>query len=282
MNQTLLNDRFKTRPIGVFDSGVGGLTALTRLAGLLPEENFLYLGDTARVPYGSRSIKTIQRYARQCTAFLHERQVKYILVACNTVSAVAMSEIQSLSSVPVIGVIKPAAAAAVKIAQGERIGIIGTHATIKSESYVYEIHQLAKHKVEIFSQACPLFVPLIEEGWHQHKAAYAVAREYLAPLKKARIDTLILGCTHYPLLKQVIHDIIPHVQLIDSGEEAAFVAAEAIKNLSKFEDSVQALIQRECRSIECYMTDMTEVSLRFASQLLGVSSEAVHQISIDG
>ncbi len=270
----------KRQPIGVFDSGVGGLTALTKLAELLPYEDLLYLGDTARVPYGNRSTQTIQYYANQCVDFLHKHGVKLILVACNTISSVALLEIEKNSAVPVIGVIKPAVAAALNnTLKHEKIGIIGTRATIQSQSYAQEIYHLSgDEKIVVCAQACPLFVPLIEEGWHEHSATYAIAQEYLLPLQEAQIDTLILACTHYPLLKKMIRDIMPGVRLIDSGEEAAVQVAQTIQ--AKMQATGQDLL-KTARSIECYMTDMTTTSLHFAQQLLGVSSEAVHQISIE-
>lgn len=268
----------KRRPIGVFDSGVGGLTTLTKLAELLPTEDLLYLGDTARVPYGNRSIKTIYSYAAQCVEFLHQHEVKLILVACNTVSAVALPELANISSVPIIGVIKPAVAAILRDCQHSKVGIIGTRATITSQAYVEAIKKLdSKQTITVNSMACPLFVPLIEEGWHEHPVTYSVANEYLSPLIKANVDTLVLGCTHYPLLKKVIRDIMPQVRLIDAGEEAAMQVAQAIKTQSV---DVQIASKEVKRSVECYMTDMTAVSLHFAQHLLGVSLKAVHQIAI--
>jgi len=267
----------KKQPIGVFDSGVGGLTALTHLAALLPDEDLLYLGDTARVPYGNRSPETIKLYARQLTEFLLERSVKVIVVACNTISSIAMVEIEKISPVPVIGVIKPAVATALQVSS-QGIGIIGTRATIQSRAYENEIDQMRDGKnILVMSEACPLFVPLVEEGWHDHLAAYTVAREYLSPLKSANIDVLILGCTHYPLLKKVLGEIMPGVKLIDSGEEAATLTAKLIQ--------IDQLVLRRTellapRSIECYVTDMTPTVLRIAQQFLGLPADSVHEITI--
>lgn len=255
----------KKQAIGVFDSGVGGLTALRKLAELLPQEDLLYLGDTARVPYGSRSEQTIQLYAKQCVEFLLAHSVKLILVACNTASAVALPLLQKLSPVPIVGVIKPTVQAAmhhhVNI-NPRHIGIIGTHATIQSKTYEQEIqrHHSAHQLIHTHALACPLFVPLAEEGWHDHAATYAIAKEYLAPLQEVKLDTLILGCTHYPLLKKVIHDLMPGVLLIDSSEEAAIAAAHLVQKT----DEAKTL-----REITCYTTDHTAIFTRFVEELVG-------------
>lgn len=267
------------RPIGVFDSGIGGLMALRALATLLPNENLLYLGDTARVPYGNRSAEMVKCYAQQCTKFLLDHSVKLIVVACSTVSAIALPEIEKMSSVPVIGMIKPGVLAVLANKNSRRVGIIGTRATIASRSYEREIHQQRDQaNLTIFSQACPLFVPLVEEGWHENPLMYMVAESYLASLKKEKIDTLILGCTHYPLLKEVIKNILPEVTLIDPAEEAAkqtasIILAEAEKNASPSADP---------RSIECYVTDLAPTFIKLADQFLGVPSQAVHCVSIEG
>lgn len=264
--------------IGVFDSGVGGLTALRKLAEILPAANLIYLGDTARVPYGNRSPEIIACYAQQCAQFLLAREVKMIVVACNTVSAVALNLIESISPVPVIGVIKPAVAAAANVSANGRIGIIGTRATIQSRAYEAEFQRLQlKQELQIFSHICPLFVPLVEEGWHDHQATYIIAREYLLPLIDAEIDTLILGCTHYPLLKKVIQEILPQVTLIDSGEEAAMVASQTITSVTDF-----SVANNDKRHIECYVTDPATTSiLRLVHDIFGLPSDTVYQASID-
>lgn len=265
--------------IGVFDSGVGGLTALRKLAEILPEANLIYLGDTARVPYGNRSPEIISCYAQQCTEFLLGRAVKLIVVACNTVSAVALNIIETISPVPVIGVIKPAVAAAFAVSKTGRIGIIGTRATVQSGAYEAEFQKFGNgHELQIVSRACPLFVPLVEEGWHDHAATFTIAQEYLLPLIDADIDTLILGCTHYPLLKKIIQEIMPGVQLIDSGEEAALVASQIISSSKDF-DSV---MNENARNIACYVTDPTTSSiLRLVHDIFGLPTETVQQASID-
>lgn len=263
------------QPIGVFDSGVGGLTALRKLADLLPDEDLLYLGDTARVPYGNRSAETIEQYASECAEFLLERSVKQILVACNSISAVALSTIEKISPVPVVGVIKPAVTTALS-ENYRRIGIIGTRATIHSRSYELEIQAQSKDgQVLVFPQACPLFVPLIEEGWFGHPVAFSVAQEYLAPLKEAQVDALILACTHYPFLKEVIGSVLPNVRLIDSGAEAAMLTAQnTLPTIYKNQ------AEHPPRQIECYVTDLTNTFINLAHQFLGLSPEALHQVGL--
>lgn len=262
-------------PIGVFDSGIGGLTALRKLAELLPNENLIYLGDTARVPYGNRSPQTINLYAQQSVEFLLERSVKFILVACNTISAVAMTAIEQLSPVPVIGVIKPAVSASLIDPNIRKIGIIGTRTTVQSQVYEKEIKSSYQTRaLDVYTSACPLFVPLVEEGLHSHQATYAIAREYLQPLLTAQVECLILGCTHYPLLKKVIQDIMPEVRLIDSGEEAAMLVAKQLTVNPHKEEQILP------RTIDCYVTDLTATSIHLAQQFLGLPKESVHQVNI--
>jgi len=216
------------RAIGVFDSGIGGLTVVRALMERLPFENIVYFGDTARVPYGIKSVETINRYALQITEFLLKKDVKLLIVACNTMAAVAYQAISDLSPVPVLEVIGAGAGNAVAQTQNNIIGVIGTPATINSNAYARAIH-LLNHNVRVFSQACPLFVSLVEEGWLDHEATRLVALEYLKPVLAEGIDTLVLGCTHYPLLKPLLSDIVgPSVRLIDSAEAMAEQAANLI------------------------------------------------------
>ncbi|HOF77307.1 MAG TPA: glutamate racemase [Smithellaceae bacterium] len=215
--------------IGVFDSGIGGLTVVRSLMERLPAENIIYFGDTARVPYGVKSVETINRYASQITEFLIKKKVKLLIVACNTMAAVAYRTIKGLSHVPVLEVINASARNAVTQAHAKSIGVIGTPATINSNAYARAIRLLDK-KVKIFSQACPLFVPLVEEGLLNHRATKLIAEEYLKPLLAEKIDTLVLGCTHYPLLKPLLQDIVGRrVKLIDSAEAMADITAELIE-----------------------------------------------------
>lgn len=216
-------------PIGVFDSGIGGLTVVKELMQILPNESIVYFGDTARVPYGTKSEKTIKEYSIQNTKFLLSKNVKIIVIACNTASAVALSEIQSMTELPVVGVIKPGAEAAVKNTKNKRVAVIGTTATIQSKAYEKEI-KLIDPSIEVYGKACPLFVPIVEEGWSNHKIAQLAAEEYLSELKKKSIDTMVLGCTHYPLLKDTIQKVIGEdVILVDSGVETARVVKQILE-----------------------------------------------------
>jgi len=209
------------KSIGVFDSGIGGLTVVRALMQRLPKENITYFGDTARVPYGSKSAEVVREYAFEDTRFLLQLGVKIIVVACNTVSAVAIDDLKSHFSLPIVGMINPGAEEAVKASRSGRIGVIGTLATIASESYTRAL-KAEDPRVTVFSRACPLFVPLAEEGWSDHPVSQMVANEYLSDLHKHQIDTLILGCTHYPILRSVIQRAVgTGVTLIDSGEAAA-------------------------------------------------------------
>ncbi len=207
--------------IGIFDSGVGGLTVLKRIAQRLPHEHLCYLGDTARVPYGTKSADTVIRYARSCAARLTERGIKLLVVACNTASAYALETLAGELPVPVVGVVEPGARAAVSRSKNGRIGVIGTAGTVASGAYPRAIAALDPD-ICVFSKACPLFVPLAEEGWIRGELPRTVARTYLAELDARGIDTLVLGCTHYPLLRgPIAHAAGPQVRLVDSAQETA-------------------------------------------------------------
>ena len=216
-------------PIGIFDSGIGGLTVARAVFEHLPRESTVYFGDTARVPYGPKSPETVRRYSLEILRWLLEQEVKAVVIACNTSTAHALETLQAESPVPVIGVIEPGAAAAAAQPDGRPIGVIGTAGTIASNAYAKAIRRLrAEARVE--QKACPLFVPLVEEGWFDHPAADLVAREYLAPLSAAGVGSLVLGCTHYPLLRPLLQRVIgPEVRLIDSGEETARVVATLLR-----------------------------------------------------
>jgi glutamate racemase len=217
-------------PIGVFDSGIGGLTVAQEVIRQLPHESVIYFGDTARVPYGPKSPDTVRRYSREIAAFLGEQGVKSIVIACNTATAHALGALREELAMPVIGVVEPGARAAVAATRGGHIGVIGTVGTIKSGAYERAIRAI-EPDVMITARACPLFVPLVEEGWTEHDATRLIAREYLEPMLDAEIDTLVLGCTHYPLLKPLLRDVLgPDVRLIDSAEETA---AETARTLSE-------------------------------------------------
>lgn len=208
-------------PIGVFDSGLGGLTVAHAIMRQLPGESIVYFGDTARVPYGPKSPDTVLRYSREIAAFLLDQGVKAIVVACNTATAHALPALVAELDIPVIGVVGPGARAAVRATRNGHIGVIGTEGTIKSGAYVRAIRAESADAI-VTALPCPLLVPLVEEGWTEHEATRLIAREYLAPFKQQEVDTLVLGCTHYPLLKPMIADIVgPGVRLIDSAEETA-------------------------------------------------------------
>lgn len=209
------------RPIGVFDSGVGGLTVVKELIHQLPHEDIVYFGDTARVPYGIKSRETVIRFSIENILFLLKQDVKLICVACNTASSFALPVIKNHFKVPIVGVISPGVREAVYATQNKRIGVIGTKGTIKSRTYEIEINQL-EPEVKVTAVACPLFVPFVEEGWLSGDVVLDVARTYLKPLKDARVDTVILGCTHYPLLRPVIKQVLgENVTLIDSAKQVA-------------------------------------------------------------
>lgn len=215
-------------PVGVFDSGIGGLTVAQEVIRQLPHESVIYFGDTARVPYGPKSPETVRRYSREIAAFLRDQGVKNIVIACNTATAHALGALREEMDMPVIGVVEPGARAAVAASRREHIGVIGTVGTIRSGAYERAIRAIDPD-AEITTRACPLFVPLIEEGWTDHDATRLIAREYLEPLIAADIDTLVLGCTHYPLIKHLLREVLgPDVRLIDSAEETAAETARTL------------------------------------------------------
>jgi glutamate racemase len=207
-------------PIGIFDSGLGGLTVARALLRRLPYESIVYVGDTARVPYGPKSPDTVRRYSREIAGFLRDEGVKALVVACNTATAHALPMLRETLEMPVIGVVEPGARAAVQATRGGRIGVIGTAGTISSGAYERAIRAIAP-AAPIVAAACPLFVPLVEEGWLDREATRLIARTYLRPLAECGVDTVVLGCTHYPLLAPIIADELPGVVLIDSADETA-------------------------------------------------------------
>jgi glutamate racemase len=255
------------KPIGVFDSGIGGLTVVRALHRQLPHENIVYFGDTARVPYGPKSPQVVREYAAQDTDFLLAHDVKMIVIACNTVSAVALDVVQKKAKIPVVGVIHPGARAALAATTKKRVGVIGTVATVNSGAYTHAVRQLDP-AVTVFSQACPLFVPLAEEGWIDHRVTQLVAKEYLFPMKLEKIDALILGCTHYPVLREAIHAAIDGgVVLIDSGEAAA-LEVEAVLERGDLRNR-----SRQRPNLRFFVSDLpakfAEVGERFLGEKMG-------------
>ena len=220
-----------SHPIGVFDSGIGGLTVVHALMERLPLENIIYFGDTARVPYGVKSTETITQYTIEITNFLLQKDVKLLIVACNTMAAVAYQAVKGLSPVPVLDVIDAGALKAASETRSKRIGIIGTPATINSNAYACAIHR-HDPDMRVFSQACPLFVPLVEEGWWNHPVTRLTAQEYLSPILAEHIDTLVLGCTHYPLIKPLLSEVAgPDICLVDSAEAMADMTARLLASM---------------------------------------------------
>jgi glutamate racemase len=219
------------RPIGVFDSGIGGLTVAAEIMRQLPSERIVYFGDTARLPYGPKSRETVTQFSIQNTEFLLRQGVKMVVVACNTASSVALDALTKRNDVPIVGVIQPGALAAVSATRVGRIGVIGTEGTIASHAYEREIHKLDRD-VAVVEKSCPLFVPLAEEGWTDREVTLVIAHEYLTPLRDAGVDAVVLGCTHYPILKNTIAKVFgPGVKLIDSAEETAREVAERLSSL---------------------------------------------------
>jgi len=215
--------------IGVFDSGLGGLTVVKELMRQLPEEHIVYFGDTARVPYGTKSKESVVRFSRENVAFLLTKKVKMIVVACNTSSSLAMPTLRKNFTVPIVSVITPGAKKAVEVSRNKRIGVIATPATINSQSYTRNLKKFDP-AVRVSTQACPLFVPLVEEGWYDSAITRDIARWYLGEIKNSGIDTLILGCTHYPLLKSVIQNVMGgRVTLIDSAQEVALEVKKLLR-----------------------------------------------------
>jgi glutamate racemase len=250
------------KPIGVFDSGVGGLTVVKELIQQLPGEDIIYFGDTARVPYGIKSKETVIRFSIENILFLLKEDVKLICVACNTVSSLALPVIKHHFKVPIIGVISPGVREAVYATRNKRIGVIGTRGTIKSKAYENQIKHLDP-TIKVTALACPLFVPFVEEGWLSGDVVLNVAKEYLKPLKEAKVDTVILGCTHYPLLKNVIRQVLgARVTLIDSAKQ---VAIEVKKILS----SENLLSTGKKASHKFYVSDNPEWFTGLAQRFLG-------------
>jgi glutamate racemase len=264
------------KAIGIFDSGIGGLTVLKELASALPLENTIYLGDTARVPYGIRSAETVTRYSFENTQFLLSQEIKMLVVACNTASAISLDAVKKEFPLPVIGVLEPGARAAAAATRTRKIGIIGTEATIASGAYEKAIRKLDPD-IEVFSKACPLFVPLAEEGWTENDVAVLVAERYLASFRTSGIDTLVLGCTHYPLLKKVIGKAVGHgITLIDSATETAKEVASVLDKLKW---------QRPGRGPAVRKYFVTDTPARFENLgklFLGDTQLAAEQVKVGG
>jgi glutamate racemase len=276
-------------PIGIFDSGVGGLTVYRALHEHLPNERFVYLGDTARVPYGTKSLATVERYAVENARFLAAHGIKLLVVACNTASALALPAIRSALQIDVVGVIGPGARAAVakEHARGVRtqaIGVIATESTVQSGAYTAAIKK-ADPNAEVIERACPLFVPLAEEGWADNEVTQNIAATYLADLR-SKIDTLVLGCTHYPILRDVIQQTVgEEVKLIDSGEATAAEVKALLKDkgLARLTPPTGALERQLCDDLDhFYVTDAAERFARVAERFLGAKPSRLEAVEVWG
>lgn len=263
------------KSIGIFDSGVGGLTVLREIMQALPQEDTLYFGDTARVPYGTKSPETVTRYAGEIASFLIKRDIKLLVVACNTASAMALPTLKRQLSIPVVGVIEPGARRAVEVTRSGRIGVIGTAGTIRSSAYTRAIKRLMPD-AEVLTRACPLFVPLAEEGWIDNQVARLTAQTYLQELKDSAVDTLVLGCTHYPLLKPMIADVMgPDVILVDSAEETARTVAAILADKGLLRPP------SEKGNHNYYVSDIPAGFVRVGNRFLGGRLGDVFQVSLD-
>ena len=270
-----MNFMNNSNPIGVFDSGIGGLTVVKSLYSFLPNENIIYFGDTARVPYGSKSNATVIEYSLQNAHFLSKKNVKLIVVACNTASSIALEELRTKFNIPIIGMIEPGAQAAMQKTKNGKIGIIGTESTVSNKAYSKTLLNLNPN-LNITEKACPLFVPLAEEGWINHKATKLIAEEYLSELKEIGIDTLVLGCTHYPILKEVIQEVIGYnVTLIDSGSAASVQVEKYLDGLGLKNKS------NNLGTHSYYVSDVPKKFKSVAERFLGKQIENIHKVNLE-
>ena len=271
-------------PIGIFDSGVGGLTVYRALHERLPSEHFVYLGDTARVPYGTKSLSTVERYAIENSKFLEAHGIKLLVVACNTASALALPAIRAAVNINVVGVIGPGARAAARIADGKKIAVIATEATVQSGAYSAAIGRV-NPAIEVIERACPLFVPLAEEGWADSDVARSVAEQYLGDLKTMDLGAVVLGCTHYPILRDLISDVVGRgVPLIDSGEATAAEVQNFIESNGLASTRATRSAERElCDDLDhFYVTDAAERFAKVAERFLGASPSVLEAVEVWG
>ena len=264
-------------PIGVFDSGVGGLTVAREIMRNLPFERIVYFGDTARVPYGSKSRESIIRFSRQIIHFLQEEHVKAIVVACNTASAYALDEVQKDLDIPIIGVVKPGAKVAAQATRNKRIGVIGTKGTIGSNIYADYIHEIDP-EITVVGKACPLFVPLVEEGWLKDPVTVEVAQRYLQELQEQDVDTLVMGCTHYPLLRSLLRELLGEkVTLVNP----AYETAQSLKQLLKEMNLDNPGIKEEEFPYRFYVSDLADQFTAFANSILPYDVSMTKKIDIE-
>ncbi len=258
-------------PIGVFDSGIGGLTVLHQIIQALPRENTVYLGDTARAPYGTKSVETVLRYSYENSEFLIEKGVKVVVVACNTSTAIALGPLRRRLNLPVIGVIEPGVRRAIRSTKNKKVGVIGTEATIQSGAYTHAL-KAVDPAIEVYSRACPLFVPLVEEGWTDNEVVEMTVKAYLQGFRQSGIDALILGCTHYPLLKKAIRKFLgPGVRLVDSAEETAKEVEAVLKENSHTRKNGKG-------AHSFFVTDAPERFIKVGRRFLGEKVESAVRI----
>lgn len=266
----------KDAAIGIFDSGVGGLTVAREIMRLLPNEDIVYFGDTARVPYGSKSRETIIRYSEQIIRFLQTKNVKLIVIACNTASALALETVSKEVDIPVIGVVVPGARAAVEATGSKKVGVVATEATINSEIYTKVIQQ-EKPEIQVQGQACPLFVPIVEEGFAKHKIAEDVIDYYLSDIKESGVDTLILGCTHYPLLRTKIREYLGDgIHLVNPAYETALDVKQVLEQDAIRNDRVDGEVKHSF-----YVSDLADKFKLFANTILPFDIESTKKINIE-
>ena len=271
-----MTERNLSAPIGVFDSGIGGLTVVRELAARLPGEDIIYLGDTARVPYGTKSGRTVVSYSRNNAGFLVSKGVKMLVVACNTSSAVSLPALSSEFDVPVIGVIEPGARKAASVTKTKRVGVIGTPSTVNSSAYKKALEKISPD-ITVYSRACPLFVPLADEGWTEGQVTELIAERYLGPLKESGIDVLVLGCTHYPLLKTTIQKIMGDgITLVDSAEETAIEIEKVLKQSRMLNENNRKPFR------EYYLTDVSDTFVSVAGRFLGEKIDKIEMVDITG
>lgn len=261
-------------PIGIFDSGIGGLTVAKEIRKILPHEDIIYLGDTARLPYGTKSIESIIQFSTENTQFLISRGAKFIVIACYSSSSVALDILQKRSSLPIIGVIKPGAKRALELTKTGKIGVIGTTLTIYSGAYEKAFKEL-NARCEILGKACPLFVSLVEEGWFDHPATKLIAEAYLKPLKEDNIDTLLLGCTHFPLLMKVIGQTMGDINYVDASREVGLELAHELKSLDLENPAGDG-------SISIYLTDLSMNFKEIGERFLGEPMHNVSRVALKG
>jgi len=272
----LMKNNIKNAPIGVFDSGIGGLTVVKELIRNLPGEDIVYLGDTARVPYGTKSGRTVIAYSRSNTEFLISKGIKLLVVACNTASSVSIPSLRAEFDMPVLGVIEPGTKKAVEVTNKNKIGVIGTPSTINSGAYTKAIENL-NPDIKVISEACPLFVPLADEGWVEGEIVEGIAKEYLNPIKDSGIDVLVLGCTHYPLLKNMIQKIVgDEITLVDSAQETASQIKQILVKKDLLNDS------KTPSERDFYLTDVSDTFISVAGRFLGEKIDKIEMVDIVG